>query len=77
MQTILHSVRYLSHSEAEAYKPYVNPVESHKSLGEFCVIGVHPICFFGQNARSKIVPEEGPRSSGMATFGPSFFQQVS
>ena len=77
MQTILHSVRYLSHSEAEAYKPYVNPEKSPKSLGEFCVIGVHPICFFGQNARSPIVPEEGPRSSGMAILGSSFFRQAS
>ena len=43
VQTLLRSVRYLSHYEAEAYKPYANEGKSHKSLGECCAIGVHPI----------------------------------
>ena len=73
VQTILHSVRYLSHSEAEAYKPYVNPEISHKSLGEFCVIGVHPICFFGQNARSKIPGQLAPRCSEITKIGSNVF----
>ena len=40
VQTLLRSVRYLSHSEAEAYKPYANEGKSHKSLGELALSGV-------------------------------------
>ena len=43
VQTLLRSVRYLSHYEAEACKPYANEGKTHKRLSEFCVIGVHPI----------------------------------
>ena len=77
VQTILHSVRYLSHSEAEAYKPYVNPVESHKSPSDFLAIGVPPTRFSDYKPYARVVPEEGPRSSGMAILGSNLFRQVS
>ena len=77
VQTILHSVRYLSHSEAEAYKPYVNPVESHKSPSDFLAIGVPPTRFSDYKPYARVVPEEGPRSSGMAILGSNLFRQAS